>query len=211
MDVSQARISLWHAGMPAKLASCAAQEALSPITSLRLRNDSLRPEDEYADRDDMGLEPVVSGSQDPKVREKEAFGKYFKMLIIFIPLTLGVNVSATVSAWVCTRQAGLVLCLWHLRSEQVRARWRGDHGSQVPLRAKIPAWLCLPGSDSAASRCEKKDEKSEVWAVGMTRSSLSMLANAARSGARLGRPDQQIYRIMGPQYKAPCLFFLLLL
>ena len=51
--------------------------------------DSLRPEDEYADRDDLGLEPVV-GSEDPKVREKETFVKYFKMLIIFIPLTLGV-------------------------------------------------------------------------------------------------------------------------
>lgn len=42
----------------------------------------------------------------------------------------------------------------------------------------------------------------EVWAVGMTRTTLSLLANAARSGARLGRPDQHIYRIMGPQYKA---------
>ena len=109
--------------------------------------DSLRPEDEYADRDDLGLEPVV-GSEDPKVREKETFVKYFKMLIIFIPLTLGVE--ASTSFYLSTRQDGIGLCLRHLRSEQVRPWLWGDHGSKVPLRAPIPAWLRLPGSGSAA-------------------------------------------------------------
>lgn len=35
-----------------------------------------------------------------------------------------------------------------------------------------------------------------VWLVGYTRTSLSLLANAARAGARLDRPDQHVYKIM---------------
>ena len=35
-----------------------------------------------------------------------------------------------------------------------------------------------------------------VWLVGYTRTSLSLLANAARAGAHLDRPDQHVYKIM---------------
>jgi hypothetical protein len=35
-----------------------------------------------------------------------------------------------------------------------------------------------------------------VWLVGYTRSALGLVANAARAGARLDRPDQHVYKIM---------------
>jgi len=45
-----------------------------------------------------------------------------------------------------------------------------------------------------------------VWLVGYTRSALGLVANAARAGARLDRPDQHVYKIMacsGPMKDAP--------
>jgi hypothetical protein len=42
-----------------------------------------------------------------------------------------------------------------------------------------------------------------VWIVALARNALSLNANSARAGARVGRPDQHVYKVCAPPEPCP--------
>ncbi|CAK9075925.1 unnamed protein product [Durusdinium trenchii] len=113
-------------------------------------------EDEFANRDHLGLQPLTQETE----TEDRAFFKYLRLVLAVLLVGLVV--------------AGLTyLAAKHLGSGAILERkFNFIHENQLGY-----VFLC-------------------VWIAGMTRSGVTVLANAARAGARVDRPDQHVYKIM---------------